>query len=228
MVREPLKKSRYVFALILTILIFSLGVLIGNALTSSRIDFTSSLVEEQRLEYDSLQLQYIYLSEFLKEENCPAAMLTLDQNLRNLEIVRGKLENYLEKDDQSDLKVVKREYTLSELRYWFLSRQAKKICGEGDVVSMLYFYSSRDCDKCENQGVILTSLKEEFGSNLLIFSIDSLFEEEPMVKILMDSFGIEDTPALVINDELMGGFTKKEELKEIICSKFEDTLEACE
>ncbi|MEK6847052.1 MAG: hypothetical protein AABY16_02705, partial [Nanoarchaeota archaeon] len=219
MVRTPLKKSRYVFALILTILVFSLGVLIGNALTNSRVGFTGALVEEQRLEYDSLQLQYLYLSEFLKEDNCPAAMFALDQNLRNLEIVRIKLENYLEKDDQSGLKSVKREYTLSELRYWLLSRQAKKICGRDNVVSILYFYSSRGCELCENQGAILTSLKNEFGSNLLIFSIDALFIDEPMISILMDSFEIWETPALVINDELIGGFIKKEELKEIICSK---------
>ncbi|MFH1592482.1 MAG: thioredoxin family protein [Candidatus Woesearchaeota archaeon] len=227
MVRASLKKSRYVFALVLTILIFSLGVLIGTALTNSRVSFTQDLTEQQRLEYDSLQLQYLYLTEFLADENCPAVMNTLDQNLKNLDTIRVKLENYLEKDDETKLRAVKREYILSELRYWFLSRSAKKICGENDVVSVLYFYSSEGCEQCANQGAVLTSLKETFKSNLLIFSIDSLFEEEPMVSVLKDSFGITETPTLVVNDELIKGFTKKEELKEKICSKYKDPIDAC-
>jgi len=227
MVRSKLKKSRYFFALVLTMLVFALGILIGNALTNSRINFTNSLIEQQRLEYDSLQLQYLYLSEFLEDENCPAAINTLDQSLNRLEIVRAKLESYLEKDDESDLRAVKRDYTLSELRYWFLSKKAKEICGDDDVVTILYFYSSRNCDTCEHQGAVLTSLKEDFKSNLLIFSVDSLFEEEPMIKILEDSFEIEETPALVINNELVRSFTNREDLREIICSEYKEPVEAC-
>jgi len=228
MVRTPIKKSRYIFALILTILVFSLGILIGNVLTQSRINFTSSLIEEQRLEYDSLQLQYLYLAEFLQEANCPATLKALDENLNNLEIVRAKLENYLEKDDQEKLRSVKRDYTLAQLRYWFLSKQAAEICGQDDLVALIYFYSSRDCDDCENQGAILTSLKRDFKNNLLVFSIDASFDQEPMVGILKEYFGITKVPSLIINDELVDGFIKKEDLKKTICSHYKKEVVACQ
>lgn len=227
MVRSPIKKSRYILALVLTILIFLLGILLGSTLTNLRIKFTEELIEQQRLEFDSIQLQYSYMDEFLQKKNCPAALKTLDENLNNLEIVRGKLENYLEKDNQKILKNIKRDYTLSQIRYWLLYNKAKEICQQEDTIALLYFYSSKDCNKCEIQGAILTSLKQKFKDKLLIFSIDASFEEEPMVKILEQSFGLDSTPSMIVNNKPITEFTKKEELKNIICSEFIQPPEEC-
>ena len=227
MVRTPIKKSRYIFALILTILIFLLGVLIGNTLTNLRAQFIEKLSEQQRLEFDSLQLQYLYMDEFLQENNCPAALKTLDQNLNNLEITREKLERYLEKDDQELLKNIKRDYTLSQIRYWLLYKKVKQICNEQDFLAILYFYSVDSCKDCEPQGAILTSLRQDFKDRLLIFSIDASFTEEPMISILKQFFNFESTPAMVINDKIIREFTKKEELKQIICQEFKRPPEEC-
>ena len=82
------------------------------------------------------------MDEFLQENNCPAALKTLDQNLNNLEITREKLERYLEKDDQELLKNIKRDYTLSQIRYWLLYKKVKQICNEQDFLAILYFYSA--------------------------------------------------------------------------------------
>ena len=94
MVRPELKKSRYIVALALTLIVFLIGILIGYNLTKSRIAISESIAEQQRLEFDSLQIQYLFMTESLKENNCHAALKTLDENLRNLELARERLEKF--------------------------------------------------------------------------------------------------------------------------------------
>ncbi len=227
MVRPNIRKLRYLIALIITVIVFLIGIFIGYTLTNSRIKFSENISNEQRLEFDSLQLQYLYMTEFLEEENCPAALKTLDENLKNLELARERLEKFLESDDEEELKRVKRDYILAEIRYWLLSKRSKEICPEDDTVLILYFYSSRDCDDCEIQGAILSSLKDELKEKLLIFSIDSTFTEEPMVNILLEFYNFNSTPVMVVNSLPIKEFIKKVELKEIICSQFKQKIDSC-
>lgn len=226
-VRPTLKKSRYGIALFFTFVVFLLGILIGYSLTQSRIEFSEKIGKQQRLEFDSLQLQYLFMTELLEESNCQAALKTLDENLKNLELARERLEKFLEADDEEELKGVKREYTLAEIRYWFLSKKSKEICTSPDSITVLYFYASKDCNKCEAQGAILTSLKDIFRDRLLIFSLDILFTEEPLIHILTESFNIDSAPSLVINDLSLKEFVKKQELKEIICAQYREKPHEC-
>jgi len=226
MVREPIKKSRYLLAFVITLIVFLLGVFLGNIVSTARIEFSENIAAQQRSEYDSLQLQYLYVSEFLEQENCPAASQALDQNLRNLEVARQKLENFIESGNEKELRTIKRDYMLAEIRYWLLSRKAKQTCKD-NVVTILYFYSTKNCKDCDIQGAVLTSLKNTFKDKLLIFSIDSNFEDEAMIKIIKDSFNLKTTPSLLINNQPKEEFVSKKELKEIICSQFTEQVEQC-
>jgi hypothetical protein len=224
MVRAEFNKKRHIIALIFTIIIFSSGLIFGYLAANLSYSSIEKINEQQKVEYESLQLQYNYMSDLLETKNCPAALQTLEKNINILEKARFRLEKYTKKDNS--LTTLKREYILSEIRYWFLVKKTKEIC-EQDTVSILYFYSPEDCIDCETQGEILTYLKDKLKEKVLIFSIDSTFVEEPMVSILKKAYGVESTPSLIIENEKHEGLIKQEEVLKEICMHYKVKSNYC-
>ena len=228
MVRK-LSESKYIVAFTITFLFFLTGLLIGVTMSNYRVQSLETFSELQRLEYDSLQLQYQYLSSLImEEENCPALMSALEVNLANLEKARMKLEGYISRveSDKDQYMVLKKDYTLAEIRYWFLLNEVKGKC-DIDVVSIIYFYSiDSTCKSCDTQGLILNELKDEFKDKLLIFALDLNFDEA-MIKILKESYGVKIAPSLIIDGSLVEGFIKRDDLLNKLCENYEKEVDAC-
>ncbi|MCX6711470.1 MAG: hypothetical protein NT139_00320 [Candidatus Woesearchaeota archaeon] len=220
MVRISIDKRRHLTALLFTILIFGIGILLGFILTDARISYVNDATSQQKLEYDSIQLQYLYISSLLKDENCPAITKALEENINNLENLRIKLENFMSgSENKIEYINLKREYTLAQLKYWLLSKQTKKLCKQ-DTVSVLFFYTNdAQCPDCSTQGTILTYLKDTFKDKLLIFSLDSNLNE-PMVSILKETYNITKEPTTIIENTKFESLTTKEKLKEVICTYY--------
>ncbi len=220
-------KNKYLIALIITLAVFIIGILIGTLVTEKRTKFLELSSREQKIDFDSLQLQYLYLTTL--SDRCPAVNKALEESINRLEQTRIKLENYLSQSFTSnniDFSLIKREYMLAEMRYWLLALQTKKLC-KGDSVSLLFFYSNNNCDDCGSQGLILTYLKDKFRDKLLIFSFDSDFTQEPMLTIFKGSYNIKDVPTVIIEDKKFEGLTSKEKLIEVICSYYKEKPEEC-
>lgn len=224
MVRIQTNKKRHFYALIFTILIFIIGLFFGYTFTKFGYSNIKKINEEQRIEYDSLQLQYLYMIELLETKNCPAAQKTLEKSISALEKARFKLEEYSRRD--KSLTSLKREYILAELRYWLLAKNTKKIC-EQDTVSILYFYLPKECLECETQGEILTYLKEKLKEKLLVFSIDLSFEQEPMVSIFKEAYNLNKAPTIILEDEKYEGLVKQDKLLKEICYYYKEKPKAC-
>lgn len=226
MVRS-LRRGRYIIAFFLTAAVFVIGILLGFLIADARSSNVADMSRVQRLDYESLQLQYLYINSFVQQKNCPAAMNALDKNLNDLEMTRYKLEAYLSTPigTDSELNLLKREYLLAEVRYWLFLKQTEDVCKK-DAVPMLYFYSNENCADCPTQGTILTFLKDRFKEKLLVFALDSDFNE-PVLSILKDSYNITFTPSLVIQDEKYEGLRTKEELIPVICKYYENVPDAC-
>lgn len=215
--------KRHLIALVLAILIFIIGLLIGSKLNSERIVFTEDFIKQQKADYESLQLQYNFLN--LDLSGCSGLSSALENNLRDLEDSRVKLESY-SKDVKEDFSVVEREYMLTEIRYWLLARQTKRACNT-DAVSVLFFYDNNEvCKDCAAQGAILTKLKEDFKDKLLVFSLNSK-NDERMIGILKRSYNVTVTPSLIVEDRRVDGLVELEKLKNLICSYYKDKGEMC-
>ena len=163
MVTRKISRKKYLIALIFTILIFVAGLILGLILTGQRTEFLSEKYDLQQLDYDSTQLQYLYLKTLSENKDCNVAIETLEQNIYNLEKLRIKLENYIAQtfnENNEEYMKLKRSYTLAEIRYWLLTLEAEKVCDK-EFVSILYFYSNKDCLDCQAQGNILTVLQLE-------------------------------------------------------------------
>ncbi len=227
MVNRDFNKSRYVVVLFLTLAVFVIGILIGLVINGQRTNYVQEENRLQRLDYDSLQLRYLYLQNVLsKNKDCNSASKTLEEQISNLGILGDRLEGFI-RDTNADIKelnLLKREYTLAELRYWLLLNDVKEICDD-DSISVLYFYSNQNCTDCRTQGVILSFLKEKFKEKLLIFSLDSDFNQEPLLVLVKNSFNISKSPTLVVNRDRYEGFMNKEKLLNILCATYNNTKE---
>jgi len=220
--------KRHLTALIITLGVFIIGVLLGLLLTKERSTYLDDIASTEKLGYDSLQLQYIFLTSSAQEKNCPALISTLEESTKTLEDSRKKLESFVQDSYRSeDYDLLKRNYVLSELRLWLFAKTTREIC-KNDNVRVLFFYSNDKGDtQSAVQGTILTSLKETFGDKLLVFSIDFNFKNEPMVDILKNTYLITETPTIILEETKFTGLATRDKLIENICNNLKDKPEIC-
>ena len=219
--------KKHLAALAITLIVFTIGIMIGLQVSDSRISAITNTARLQRVQFESLQLQYAFLNT-AQNTSCTAFTTALDQNVYALENARTKLESYIEDaKDEEEFIIAKREYMITELRYWLLAQQAKKVC-EKESVSVLFFYERNQlCEDCNTQGIILTYLKEKFKEKLLVFSLDADLED-PMIDLVKDNYNITEIPSIVVEEKVFVGFTTKEFLEKEICKNFKASMQECQ
>jgi hypothetical protein len=227
--RRSASKGRYMAAAIITAVIFLLGMFVGFTVEGKRINMMQDMYVEQRVNFASSQMQYNYIQSS-GELNCPAVYTVFYNNLKDLDIARVRLETFGQdsKLNTASFELLKREYTLEELRYWMLAEQAQKGCNQ-DIVRVLYFYSTdKECPSCSEQGFVLDYLKKLFGDKLLIFALDSNLDE-PMINVLMRQYNVTSFPGIVIENTMSSnGFVDKNTLLAVVCGSYNGTLSQCE
>lgn len=225
MVIRKIYFKKHFIALLITLLFFSLGVIIGIKLSGERTEYMNTLITQQKLKYESLQLQLLYLDK--NNKDCQLLLFTLEKNLYDLEQQRFKLEQYIASSNDEEYLLIKKEYILTEIRYWMLAQDAKNFCN-ADFTPLLYFYlNEENCELCSTQGHILTYVKDKLKDKVLIFSLDAS-SDEPMVDILKNTFNITQNPSIVIGDVKYDGLTTKDIIFENICLSLTLPTPLCE
>lgn len=224
MVKRDVSKKNLIIAIILTLLLFSMGILIGLLVSERRISHLEQISKDQRLDYESLQLQFLMITDSNKEKSCPVLIESLEQNIKRLISTGEKIEKYSEdlNLNSKEFETLKRDYTLTQLNFWFLVKKSREIC-EKDVVPIIYFYSNdKDCAYCSTQSRILTYVKGKFKERTMIFSFDGSFEQEALIPILKKVYNVQEYPSLIIDEKTYSGLITTNELEEIICSKLKE------
>lgn len=223
---RKISTDKYIIAGILTILIFSLGLSMGIILEEERYNWAEEINSIQDVEYLSLQLQYAFLTslpdlgENSSINSCAALTTSLKDSVNDLSDSLAKIVEYEEANTLPDEEFVllKRRYTLDNIRYWLLAQEAADNC-QMDFITTLYFYDDK-CVDCPSQGTVLSYYKAILEDELLVFPIDQdLASEEPLVEILFSLYNIDTKPSLVINDQTYVGFVSKEDLSNILCDE---------
>ena len=153
----------------------------------------------------------------------------MEKNIIELDKMRERLEKYNEatySGNNEEFNLLRREYTLAELRYWMFVKQAKEICPM-DAVTLLYFYGA-GCESCGAQGTILTHLKSKFENKLLVFALDADFKDEAMIDILKASYEIKVVPTLIIEDKKYEDMQTEGQILKVICSYYKQPTPECE
>ncbi|MCF7860799.1 hypothetical protein K9M79_01020 [Candidatus Woesearchaeota archaeon] len=223
-IKRKLSSDKIIVAAVISVLIFILGISLGVILTNERVNWLDEVNKEQEVAYQSVQLQAYFLSSILNNNaSCSVLHATLEDTIADLDYSLDKLVEYDKdsriKKDEFDL--LKRRYTLDNIKYWLMAKQAKDIC-EKDLVLVLYFYSGENCSICPDQGVILTYFKKKLNDKLLVFPIDvDMADDEPMIKLIQKAYKIYQYPTLIIDGIKYEGVTQKNDLGNIICSDIE-------
>jgi len=220
---RALDKRKYIIVGAITLIVFILGVSLGTILDYERYRSVYEINKEQEMVFNSLQLQYLYLTELEHDEEvCAAIYSTLEDSVMELGKSLDDIVNYEENSrlNKRSYVEIKRKYVLDNIRYWMFAKKAKERCGK-DLVTILYFNSENGCSDCNEQGTFLTYYKTIYEDKLLVFPLDvGLKDNEGMLKILFNQYNLTHLPTLIIGDDKYEGIVGKEALKELICSEF--------
>ncbi len=207
---------KYLIAFILTLLVFSGGVVAGLFIENLRLSSAKQITLKEKVTLRSLQLQHNYIASGLTD--CKTLHTILENNINELGKKVALIIDYEKKAvfNEEEFKLQLQDYFLTEIQFYLLAKDIDKKCSQ-DNVKILYFY---DENKDETQGDILVYLKKKFDNKVLIFSLDSGFTEEPMIRTLLTNYNITEFPALVIEEKVFEGHQTADQLMEHLCTEF--------
>ena len=219
-------KNKYFAAGVATLIVFVLGILLGIVIDQKKYEYVMGLTMEQDVEFNSLQVQYLYLDNIGGPNSCKVIEQTLENNLRMFQPILERLIDYEEnKQYNNEYELLKRKYLLANIRYDLLAQRSKAECGT-DLVRVLYFYNS-DCKICGDQGFLLSTFKDSLEDKLLVFPIDMDFTQEPILSVLSTQYDVTEFPTLVIEDTKYVGFQDKASLISKICPLYKEKTGLC-
>jgi len=232
--REKLNFLRHASILVLTIIIFTIGVFIGNNVEQMRVNQLYTDLQEQDLMYQNIVTESTYLDYLisLKEQggniDCNAIKGNYYTSIINLDDSRLKLEAYINnaKVKEEEYQRLKDHYANLQINYWILANRIDNVCS-GNMNPILYFYDEKKkCPACEDEGTHLSYVKAKLTDNVLIFSLD--VQKEGAIKLLSQRYGVKERemPVLVI-DEKVYGFSTNNEIFAILCKNGLDNKEVC-
>ncbi len=204
---------------ILTLLVFSSGVVLGYILESNRID-------EIRAEYRTIEKQWAdaeIQSSYYDLFNTTFCNEAIEENLAFADRVYKeglKIERYEENNKLTeDLLYDKERYILLKLKFWLNSVHLKERC-KTNYVNLLYFYAQEPSlvQKGEqgSQAIILKNLKEKYGSELMLIPLP-IDLNIATINILKEAYNIDYVPTILINEKIkLDGVQSIEEIEKVM------------
>ena len=155
---RTLRTNRYIAAIVITFVIFVLGFILGAATSERKILEIEQLSRQQEADFSSLQFQFSYLENVPVEESCVVLSRTLESNLKTLGPSLKKMEGYEASGDTKnpDYVLLKRKYTIANLRYWLLAEKA-------------YYLIQQHRMRDINKAVLKAALEKSGDTNLYQF-----------------------------------------------------------
>jgi len=204
-------KTKHVFmiTIVLLIIIFIMGMLIGRWLGSNRADEITTLINTNELNTESYLIEQELMENF-EQDNC----LLANSRISSLSSELWKIGKSLSPADAeqklgtSNYDFMKSKFHLMQIRTYILLYKLNQHCS--NTGSVVLFYFSRDDYASEEQGEILDKLVEDY--DLRVFAIEHNYSEE--LSFIEDYYQIEDTPTLVIDYEnVLEGLSSYEEVQ---------------
>lgn len=171
---------------------------------------------------NSMQLEQVFFETLSHEEMCDFSNIAQDGLMDELRyywsILPFRIEAY-ERDNPltQEYLGLKDEYTKLSIRTWVLAKNRQEKCNT-TLVQGLYFYSA-NCTSCTQQGEALDTFSSTLHGQdveVMVFTVD-YDHDDIMVINLKRFYGINATPALLINDVVYQGryFTSDELLEAV-------------
>ena len=200
------KSQKYIFlqALIITFVVFNIGIFLGYKLESSRLDkinewYLESEMEllNQRIQTDAFEVIDLDCDAMI-EENIKFA-----DNIFEKALIIDKYEKASRIN--TDIISLHKKYDLLRTLLWINSISIKQKC-DSDYHNVVYFYKFNDpsIDQKAKQRFfsnLLAQVKQEKGSRILLIPI-AADNDLSSVNLLLDKYEIQELPTILIDEEI--------------------------
>ncbi|MEM5772734.1 MAG: hypothetical protein QXL86_00705 [Candidatus Aenigmatarchaeota archaeon] len=220
MVKRRVFWEFYVVSIAITLFILLIGIYTGILLSKGKIEELQDELTNLKLKQEDLIFELTFLT-IDKNISCSLLGQALEKVVEEAGKLGERVEIYetTEKIKDPNFYNLKKDYMLTLIRYWFYVEELKKNCNRGDLVTVLYFYSNKNCFDCGSQGMILTYLKKKYPQNLMVFALDYDIDLN-IISIIKKVYDLERVPSLVINGKKYEGLVTLEKLSQILCSDY--------
>lgn len=210
-------------AAVLTILVFSLGMLVGYSFERGRVVEVEEDFNIMRLRQIDANLQTLYYNTMVVQDS-KFCEIAIDENIRFADELYEegvKIEKYLDANKiTEELLIDQKEYILFKTQFWLNAISLKRKC-YADYVNVVYFYeqTSEDFEINTDQNVMsgmLFEIKQEYGPDIMLIPL-AVDLNISTIDIAISQYKISEYPALLINEEIvMQGLHNKDEITEEI------------
>lgn len=194
--------KRYVIVFFITLALFLTAIYLSNYFGNKKVEELKSMQDNISIDIMSSETQFSLLSELSCKNVSDSALADELADLGH-KLEWGEKNNISSSDE---LTYIKKYYSLLEIKDYILMKKVSARCGK-PAAFVLYFYTNADaCTDCENQGLVLTTLREKYPE-LRVYSFDYSTDLSAL-KAMIDIYGIKNNklPALVIGDNTYTGF----------------------
>lgn len=209
----------YVKATILTLIVFSSGILLGIFIDQYRLEDIRQRIASLDVSWNDARLLNLYFQK-LEKDYCD---LALEQNLKyNQKIYLEGLEiEFAEKTNRftPELLDQKRRYILLQTQFWFNSIELKERCNF-TYHNVVYFYKHKNVTRDEvidqkTQAAVLLDLKEICGNKIMLIPLAADLNLT-VIDAIVKQHNITKYPAIIIDDLVIQGLTSLNDLKKIV------------
>jgi hypothetical protein len=204
-------------SLLLTILIFALGILLNYWLDFVRIGTIADVMSQHELNTAAYLAEQDFTGSF-GGNRCEAMNARIAQLKEEIKTVGADLGSYSAFSffKKKDYDYLKRKYFLLELRFLTLIEQLNKECNR-PYIPIIFFYKIDD-DVSERQGFILADLSKDYERQVVVLSIDKDYKDEPLVQLMAARYNVTTAPTIILNNEKKEGMIYTGELNATIRS----------
>ena len=191
-------------ALVLTVVVFLLGVLLGFALERNRTGEIEREFQIIDLQWSDAKLQTLYYQN-LEPRFCDFA---IRENLEFADRVYNEGLNIEDYDRATfltnDLELEKKKYALLKVEFWLNSIVLKGKC-KAKYINLVYFFANdlelKTESEQDTQSEILKDLKEKYGKDLMLIPLP-IDADVSVINVMKGTYNISRTPAILINEKI--------------------------
>ena len=206
-----MQSRKYIFAFVITALIFGTAVFISNYFNHKKLDEVRAVENRVAIDILSSETQF----SLLEETSCKdIGSGFLAQSLNELADKLSYAENQ-NNFDHTEVEDLKRSYSLLEIKDYLLMKKVTEKCGIRPTFILYFYTTAEECDDCEKEGYVLTALREKYPA-VRVYSFDYNLDLDA-IRTLQAIYRVRDTlPAMIINSEPYYGFKTLDFLEESV------------
>lgn len=205
-------------ALLLTILVFGIGLILGVAIEESRLDE----INERYVQSEISLMDIVAFNSVITLENSSCDFL-ISSNLEFADKIYEEAR-LLEKYEAAglltdDMKIAHKRYDLLRTFLWINAIKTSSICEKDfNVVVYLYEYETEDLAQRASQNVwsnILFDLKQKRGSEVVLIPI-AADSNLASLDSMIDRYKIRKFPVVIINENVVSELSSIQDLEKYL------------